>query len=368
MAPVIYELKRMAHRFETIVCTSAQHRQMLDQVLDLFEIKPDMDLNLMQDNQTLSGLTERALREVTNVVTHIKPDVVLVQGDTTTAMSAALASFYLRVPVGHVEAGLRTGDPYNPFPEEVNRRIIASVADFHFAPTERSADALLQEGVRAERVFNTGNTIVDASQIISKRLRYNGAARIRDNGRRVVLVTAHRRENFGEPLRNICTALKQLVKNNPEIEIVYPVHLNPNVRHIVFPMLSGIPHIHLIEPLGYLDLIEILSRCSIALTDSGGIQEEAPSFGTPVLVMRNETERPEGVEAGVAALVGTDTDNIVHWVEALLNSDDLYQRMSKATNPYGDGHAAERIVRILDWGEINVALTNFSQTQCQSSR
>jgi UDP-N-acetylglucosamine 2-epimerase (non-hydrolysing) len=356
MAPIVYQLRKLPFVFETIVCVSAQHRQMLDQVLDLFAIEPDIDLNLMEENQTLSSLTERTLREVTEVIRKIAPDVVLVQGDTTTAMSAALAAFYLTIPVGHVEAGLRTGDPHNPFPEEVNRRIISLVTDYHFAPTERSGNMLLREGVRVEKVFLTGNTIVDALQIITKQLKKNSSSIVGSNGRRVILVTAHRRENFGEPLENICSALKTLVEKNPAVEIVYPVHLNPNVRSIVFRRLSGIERMHLIEPIGYFELIDMLSRCFMVLTDSGGIQEEAPSFGKPVLVLRNETERPEGVEAGVALLVGTQTDEIVRHAEHLLHSENLYRKMSGSVNPYGDGHAAERIASILNRGRIDDGL------------
>jgi len=361
MAPIIYQLKKMPFRFKTIVCSSAQHRQMLDQVLDLFEIEPDIDLNLMEENQTLSSLTARTITEMTEVISELEPDIVLVQGDTTTAMSGALAAFYQKVPVGHVEAGLRTRDPHNPFPEEVNRRIISSFADYHFAPTERSMNALLREGVRAESVYLTGNTIVDALQNIAKQLKERPSIIPEPgcNNRKIVLVTAHRRENFGKPLENICSALRMLVKKNPTIEIFYPVHLNPNVRGLIYKELSGIERIHLMDPIGYFDLINMLSKCFIVLTDSGGIQEEAPSFGKPVLVMRNETERPEGVEAGVAVLVGTQTDEIVRQVECLLNSEDLYRKMSGFRNPYGDGHAAQRIASILDGGETDESPKNL---------
>ncbi len=347
MAPVVKALRADPEHFRVVVCVSAQHRQMLDQVLALFAIQPDIDLDLMEENQTLEGLTVNAMRVVTETLKDVKPDVVLVQGDTTTAMVAALASFYQRIPVGHIEAGLRTGDIENPFPEEANRRIISIVATYHFAPTARAVEVLKREEIVTDRIFLTGNTVVDALQFIRTRGRDRKDWTSSLNGRRLILVTAHRRENFGQPLRNICAALKAIARANPDVEIVYPVHLNPHVKEPVHQMLSGVERIHLIEPVEYDELVALMDRAFLVLTDSGGIQEEAPVLGRPVLVMRKETERPEGVEANVVKVVGTEQAEIVRETERLLKDRSAYDRMARAISPYGDGRAAERIVAIL---------------------
>lgn len=348
MAPVIKELKKHQSQCETVVCVSGQHREMLDQVLTLFSIKPDIDLNIMRENQTLDSLTAEAMRVLTQAITKIKPNLVLVQGDTTTAMVACLAGFYQRIPVGHIEAGLRTNDIYNPFPEEINRRIISTVTTYHFAPTKISFKTLLKEDFSKKHIYLTGNTIVDAVKIIAKDFCKKvklGLGVSQKN--KLILVTAHRRENFGLPLENICNALRTIVERNKDVEVVYPVHLNPNVREPVYRILSGLKRIHLISSLEYHKLACLLKRAYLVLTDSGGIQEEAPVFAKPVLVMRMETERPEGVKAGVAKLVGTDVNTIVKEVELLLRNRSVYAKMSKAISPYGDGKAAKRIVNII---------------------
>lgn len=347
MAPIIKELRKPGSRFKVVTCVSGQHRQMLDQVLSLFKIKPDIDLNLMEKNQSLDSLTANAIRVLTKPILEIKPDLILVQGDTTTAMAAALAGFYQKVPIGHIEAGLRTYDTNNPFPEEINRRIISVLASYHFAPTQNAVNALLKENIPKESVYLTGNTVIDALKAIAK-----GAKKPNFNfkipeGRKLILVTAHRRENFGGPLNDICRALKIIATNNLNVEIIYPVHLNPNVMNTVRSMLSGISRIRLIQPVEYHQLVFLLKKACLVLTDSGGIQEEAPAFGKPVLVMRKETERPEGIKAGVAKLVGTNTETIVKNVEFLLRDSRAYGKMSKAINPYGDGRAAGRIAKII---------------------
>lgn len=347
MAPVVKELEKHKAHFQTLVCVTGQHRHMLDQVLNLFKIKPDIDLNLMQENQTLQALTARALLVLTETIQKIKPDLILVQGDTTTAMVAALAGFYQKIPVGHVEAGLRTHDINNPFPEEVNRCIISSIASFNFAPTKKSYQTLINQGIRKEQVVLTGNTVVDALKMIVKA----GKTDLMDIGitkdSKLIIVTAHRRENFGRPLEKICDALIAIVKRNQDVSVVYPVHLNPNVKNVVYKRLAGQERIYLIAPTEYHQLVHLLRKAYLVLTDSGGIQEEAPAFGKPVLVMRKETERPEGVEAGVAKLVGTDKGVIIKEVERLLYNSSAYRKMSKAISPYGDGKAARRIVSIL---------------------
>lgn len=347
MAPVIKEFKRYAEEFEPIVCVTAQHRQMLDQVLSLFEIKPDVDLNLMKENQTLEFLTANTIQQITRVIIDLKPDLVLVQGDTTTAMVTALAAFYQKIPVGHIEAGLRTQDRYNPFPEEINRHLISILATYHFAPTQRAQEALLREGIPEETIFLTGNTVVDALRMIIKK-NYQGNFNFSSlNGHKLILVTAHRRESFGKPFENICLALKEISRRNSDVEMVYPVHLNPNVKNVVYKILSQKERIHLIPPLEYCELVHLLNNSYLILTDSGGIQEEAPALGKPVLVLRKETERPEGVEAGVAKLVGTNVKRIIRETELLLRNEEEYLKMAKAISPYGDGRAAERIVKIL---------------------
>lgn len=348
MAPVIQALATHPG-ITSLVCATAQHRAMLDQVLAIFDIQPDLDLDLMQPNQSLPELTAAALRGVSAALAALQPDVVLAQGDTTTVLVAALASFYARIPMGHVEAGLRTYDRYSPFPEEMNRRLVGSLATLHFAPTQRAVDALLAEGVSADDIRLTGNTVVDALCAMVEQP-YTPPAALRAlhadaPGKRIILVTAHRRENFGAPFVSLCDGLLRLVQRNPDVELVYPVHLNPNVREPVFRLLAGHPRIHLLEPVAYQELVYLLKHCTLVLTDSGGIQEEAPVLGKPVLVMRRETERPEGIAAGTARLVGTDGDTIVRETERLLHDPAAYQAMAMAVSPYGDGHAAARIVR-----------------------
>jgi UDP-N-acetylglucosamine 2-epimerase (non-hydrolysing) len=347
LAPVVLELSKFPSDVRSVVCITAQHRDMLDQVLRIFDIQPDLDLNLMTENQTLPDLTSAALLGVTGVLEQVQPDVVLVQGDTTSAMAAGLAAFYRKIPVGHVEAGLRTGDRYQPFPEEINRRLLTSIATYHFAPTDVARDALLREGVPEDAVLMTGNTVVDALQIIAREGEApNGLAAL-GTERRLILMTAHRRENFGAPLEAICRAVLHLIEHNADVEVAYPVHRNPNVRSTVERMLSGQDRIHLLPPLEYDQFIQLLSRSTLVLTDSGGLQEEGPVLGKPVLVMRETTERPEGVAAGSNRLVGTNTESIVSAAEQLLHDPAEYESMARASNPFGDGHAAERIVEFL---------------------
>lgn len=359
MAPVVMELGKYPDEFESIVCVTAQHRDMLDQVLELFEIKPHLDLNLMEERQSLPSLTARAITAISETLERVHPDLVLVQGDTTTAMIAGLAAFYQQIPVGHVEAGLRTLSRYSPFPEEINRRLLGSLATYHFAPTRRAASALQREGIPEENIFMTGNTVIDALHWISKRpprvqtldcLTSLGLASERPashNGFRTLLVTAHRRESFGGPLADVCRAIKSLVQRNPDVRIVYPVHLNPNVRRPVFEILGATPRIHLIDPVPYETLVHLMIRSYLILTDSGGLQEEGPAFGKPVLVLRQDTERPEAVEAGTAKVVGTDSNAIVEEAERLLHDQEAYRQMARVVSPFGDGHAAEHIVEII---------------------
>jgi len=346
LAPVILELRKRADRFENLVCVTAQHREMLDQVLDWFAITPQYDLNLMQPNQALAEFAGRALVAVGDLLNDVRPDVVLVQGDTSTAMIAALGAFYRRCPVGHVEAGLRTRDRYNPFPEEINRRIVGTLTTYHFAPTAQAAEALKAEQVPAGNIFVTGNTVVDALLMTVRRpvsldLGFSVA------GRRLILVTAHRRESFGAPFESLCSALRDIADRNADVEIVYPVHLNPNVREPVMRILAGHPRIHLLEPLRYEQFSHLMAQSYLILTDSGGIQEEAPVLGKPTLVMRETTERPEAIAAGTARLVGTDRARIVAEAERLINDPEAYRAMAQAGSPFGDGHAAERIADIL---------------------
>jgi len=346
MAPVVKDLEKHPDAFDSIVCVTAQHREMLDQVLSLFEIEPQIDLNLMEPNQTLASLTAKSLTALTDVVIDVRPDVVLLQGDTTTAMLASLASFYQKVPVGHVEAGLRTYDRYSPFPEEINRRLISVVATYNFAPTQTAVDALLAEGFSKESIFLTGNTVIDALLVTVKKDCELDMDFLNPD-KKLILVTAHRRENFGRPFQNVCKALKEIAIRNSQVQIVYPVHLNPNVQDPAYRILSNQERVHLIEPLEYKKIVHLMKRSYIVLTDSGGIQEEAPALGKPVLVLRNKTERPEAVESGTAKLVGTDAKAIVSETERLLYDKDEYERMSQAVSPYGDGHAAEKIVKVL---------------------
>ena len=349
MAPVVRALKQRSDLFHHTFVSTAQHRRMLDDVLKAFELKPDIDLQLMQPNQLLAHFASRALSELSDLFAELAPDVVLVQGDTTTVMAAGLAAFYKRIPVGHVEAGLRSFDRLNPFPEEINRRVTGCVADFHFAPTERAKANLLREGVPPESVYVTGNTIVDALQSMRVDGSFECAAlnSVPFKNRRVLLVTAHRRENHGAALLSICAALKTLVARFTDVEIVFPVHLNPSVHGPVRDALGGTAHVHLTDPLSYGDLLRLMKRCHFILTDSGGIQEEAVSFQKPMLVLREVTERPEVTEAGVGKIVGTDEKRIADEATRLLDEPKTYQAMISAQNPFGDGHAAERIVKIL---------------------
>jgi UDP-N-acetylglucosamine 2-epimerase (non-hydrolysing) len=358
MAPVLMELARHP-QIESLVCVTAQHREMLDQVLNLFNIQPHVDLDLMQPNQTLSELTAAILTHVDPVLQQLKPNWVLVQGDTTTVMTAALAAYYHRIRVGHVEAGLRSGDKWQPFPEEINRKVAGVVTDLHFAPTDWAKENLLRENVPPERMFVTGNTVIDALQYVAdlppneevldlyRRIGLSLDANQPDQ-RRLILVTAHRRENFGAPLEHICRALRQLAEvYGDAVRIVYPVHLNPNVQGTVYPLLGDLPNVVLLPPLDYLPFVHLMKRAALILTDSGGMQEEAPGLGKPVLVLRNVTERPEGVRAGTVRLVGTETGRVVAEARRLLDDPQAYQTMAQAANPYGDGKAAQRIVEIL---------------------
>lgn len=343
LAPVVLELRRRPRSFRTVLLATAQHRGLLDQMLRVFDLAPDIDLDLMRPEQSLEDLTARIVRRVGAALGEARPDVVLIQGDTTTAMAAALAAFYRRIPVGHVEAGLRTGDPANPFPEEINRRIAGVLAAYHFAPTRLAARNLRREGIAPERIFLTGNTIVDALRHIAAKEADRPPAVRLNPGQRLILVTAHRRESFGRPLERVFRALRDIARRHPDVDIVYPVHPNPNVRAAAAKVLAGAPRIRLIEPLDYLEFLSLLRRAHLALTDSGGVQEEAPTFKVPVLVLREVTERPEGVAAGVAKLVGTDRARIVAETSRLLEDDRAYRAMAARRNPYGDGHAAERI-------------------------
>ena len=355
MAPVVLRLARHPG-FEAKVCVTAQHRSMLDSVLEDFAIRPDFDLDVMRERQSLCGIAARVLDGLQAVLESFRPERVLVHGDTTTTLAASLAAFYNRVPVGHVEAGLRTGNLEAPWPEEANRKVTAVVTDLHFAPTERARRALLAEGVAPEKIHVTGNTVIDALLLAREKLRRDArlARRIAerfaflDRSRRLVLVTGHRRESFGRGFENICYALAELVRRHADIEILYPVHLNPNVREPVFRILGGLPAVHLIEPVEYLPFVHLMDRAHLIVTDSGGIQEEAPALGKPVLVMREVTERPEAVEAGTVRLVGTDFARIVEETSRLLTDPVAYRRMATAINPYGDGRAAERIERALE--------------------
>jgi len=348
LAPVIALLSRAETLCQTVVCVTGQHRSMLQQILSVFSIKPYYDLRVMRRMQTLPELTASISEKFHGILTQEKPDLVLVQGDTTSAMVAGLISFYEKIPVGHVEAGLRTENRYSPFPEEMNRRLVGALATLHFAPTESAKAALLRENVPAESIFVTGNTVVDAiQQMLSKPMRKKGVVNLDLSQQRLILVTAHRRENLGEPLENICKAIIELARRHPDTEFLYPVHLNPAVRATVYPALGSEPRVHLVKPLAYPEFVRWMSRAYLILTDSGGIQEEAPVLGKPVLVLRDKTERPEAVQAGSAKVVGTDWKEIVENTELLLNDGALYQTMSQKRNIFGDGKAAERIVDIV---------------------
>lgn len=348
MAPVVRQLELHGERVESVVCVTAQHRQMLDQVLSLFDIKPQFDLDLMRENQTLADTTSSILSALDRIIVEVKPDWVLTQGDTTTAMVGMLAAFYRRVKAGHVEAGLRTWDKRHPFPEEINRKIADSVCDLHFAPTETARRNLLQEGIAEASIHITGNTVIDALLDVASRPFDWSTGPLAEipRDRRIILVTAHRRESFGEPFRRICEALRTIAQRG-DVEIVYPVHLNPNVRGVVHELLADCSNVILIEPLDYLPLVHLMKESYLVLTDSGGLQEEAPGLAKPVLVMRETTERPEGIEAGTVRLVGTESTKIVNEVMKLLDERAEYERMARAVNPYGDGRASARIVQHL---------------------
>ncbi len=363
MAPLVKKLQTMPEQFQTIVCVTGQHREMLDQVLRLFDITPDYDLNIMKPNQDLYDITSRILLGMRDVLKEVQPDIVLVHGDTTTSTASAMAAFYQQIPVGHVEAGLRTGNIYSPWPEEMNRLITGRIAAVHFSPTPLSRENLLRENVDDSKIVVTGNTVIDALQMVVERLKRDEqlAGDVKNKvlgmgydvdrlneGRRLVLITGHRRENFGDGFLNICHAIKKLAEMYSDVDFVYPMHLNPNVRKPVMEILGeSTENIFLIEPLDYLPFVYMMQHSTLILTDSGGVQEEAPGLGKPVLVMRDTTERPEAVEAGTVLLVGTNREKIEQGVSMLLDNPDTYRRMSEAVNPYGDGHACECIVNKL---------------------
>jgi len=353
MAPVVKALARQG-TIESLVAVTAQHRDMLDQVLNLFDIKPDFDLNIMRPNQDLGHITQAVLIGIGNILDDIKPDRVLVHGDTTTSFAAALAAYYRKIPVAHVEAGLRTGDIYAPFPEEMNRKLTDAISDVFFAPTPSAAENLKREGINDDRIIITGNTVIDALFDVTRKLKTDNDLRksiaapfaFLNFDRKTILVTGHRRENFGDGFENICHALADISQTN-NVDIIYPVHLNPNVQEPVHRILSGVDNVHLIKPLDYLPFVYLMEQCHFVITDSGGIQEEAPSLGKPVLVMRDVTERPEAVAAGTVKLVGTDRQAIVKAAQNLINDDDFYKTMSRAHNPYGDGNAAKIIASVV---------------------
>lgn len=358
MAPVVKALQRSSN-INVSVCVTAQHRHMLDQVLELFDISPDYDLDLMRPNQDLASLTSAVLEKVSAILGSLSPDLVLVHGDTTTSFAAALAAFYRKIPVGHVEAGLRTGDIQSPWPEEMNRMFTGRLAALHFAPTLAACDNLLKENVPAKSIWITGNTVIDALEQVVKKMDSNvlstlslgaGMEWLDDDSKRIVLVTGHRRENFGDGIEGVCRALRRLALEN-DVRIVYPVHPNPNVMEPVFRLLGQVPNVHLIEPQEYLSFVHLMSRANFIITDSGGVQEEAPSLGKPVLVMRENTERPEAVAAGTVLMVGVDEARIYDEAVRLLNDSQHYERMSAAHNPYGDGKAAARIVAVIEGKE-----------------
>lgn len=352
MAPILAHLSQISG-IESLVCVTAQHRHMLDQFLNLFKIRADFDLNIMKPGQTLTEITTSILTGLKEVLRQVKPDLLLVQGDTTTAMAGALAAFYEKIPVGHVEAGLRTGNIHMPWPEEMNRKLISSMASLHFAPTQYSQNHLLKEGISSNKIFVTGNTVIDALFFTlknSKRPHFDFIA----SNKRLILVTGHRRENFGEGFQSICRALKK-ISERPDVQIVYPVHLNPNVQTPVHAILGHSKNIHLMEPVDYITFVFLMEQAYLILTDSGGVQEEAPSLGKPVLVMREVTERPEAIEAETARLVGTDEERIIKETSQLLDDLQQYQTMAQAHNPYGDGRAAEKIVKhIMEHYEASV--------------
>ena len=345
LAPLILRLRK---DFSVTVCVTGQHREMLDQVLDVFDLSPEVDLKLMKPNQTLAEVTNGVIKGVSSILKNKKFEWVVVQGDTTSAMATALAAFYQKVRVAHVEAGLRTWNKQHPFPEEINRQLTSRIADLHFAPTKKNHENLIEEGVAQETVHLTGNTVIDALQwVLNKTSEPKWNFPFNPKNKRFILITCHRRENFGKGLEQICNAIKQLAHKNPEIEFVYPVHLNPNVQKPVKALLNNIKNVHLLEPLDYLKFVHLMNRANIILTDSGGVQEEAPALGKPLLVMRDTTERPEALDAGTAKLIGTDQYSIVESVQKLLDNHIEYKTMAVAHNPYGDGTASDKIIKIL---------------------
>ena len=351
MCPLIRELEKRKE-IESIVCVTGQHRQMLDQVLDIFQVKPDYDLKLMKDRQTLTTITTEVLLHLGTLFQEVKPDIILVHGDTTTSFSAALAAFYQQIPVGHVEAGLRTYDKYSPFPEEMNRKMISQIAELYFAPTENNKKNLKKENIQ-EGIYVTGNTVIDAFPYTVKKdyiFKEERIKKIDFYKKRLILMTAHRRENLGKPLENICYAIKHLAEENRDIQVVYPVHLNPVVRSTVYEILGNVERVYLTEPMDVEDMHNLMSQSFLIMTDSGGLQEEGPHFGIPVVVLRTETERPEAVEAGTVVVAGTKEEEIFEIANTLLNNTQVYEKMAHAINPYGDGHASERIVEaLIEW-------------------
>lgn len=359
MVPLIKEFEKHTDMFETKVCVTAQHREMLDQVLELFQVKPDFDLNIMAPGQDLYDITSKVLLGMRDILNDFKPDIVLVHGDTTTTISTTLAAFYQQIPVGHVEAGLRTGNIYSPWPEEANRLLTTQITKYHFAPTEMNKTNLIREHIDEKNIVITGNTVIDTLFLVLDKIKnddtlerdidlkiFNKGYKITD--RKIILITGHRRENFGDGFLNICSALGELAAQYPEVDFVYPVHLNPNVQKPVRDILSGIKNVYLIDPLDYLPFVYLLNKSFLVLTDSGGVQEEAPSLGKPVLVMRDTTERPEAVEAGTVLLVGTDKEGIKQNVIRLLEDETQYRKMAYAHNPYGDGNASGKIINFLN--------------------
>ncbi|KRQ87743.1 UDP-N-acetylglucosamine 2-epimerase [Caloramator mitchellensis] len=345
MAPLVKELEKR-EQFESIVCVTAQHREMLDQVLELFKIKPDYDLNIMQQRQSLSGITTRVLEGLEEIFKKSQPDIVLVHGDTTTTFAGSLAAFYNQIKVGHVEAGLRSFNKYFPFPEEMNRKLTGAISDLHFAPTKTAKENLLREGVKQEDIFVTGNTVIDAmNTTVEKSYRFETEElnEINYKNKKVIMVTAHRRENWGEPLENICTALRRIAEDFEEVEIIYLVHLNPAVKEVAYKVLGDVPRVHLLPPLDTKETHNLMNKSYMVVTDSGGLQEEAPHLGKPVLVLRDVTERPEAVSAGTAKIIGTDKENVYQNIKNLLTDKEAYNKMANAINPYGDGKASERI-------------------------